>query len=188
MSDGTDPLSGRFPWQNSRHSALLFRPSDRANARAFQKGRKPRKLGRTLPVPNQSPESRFDKILIYEPYHQSITIDDTWTTETIDFTEGMFWLVNLTDTGVLPPTNENDLRTLDQWASAFGSAGLVNPSINSLQLGIGSGNPEVDAYVDYLDFSSASGSMSWDFGIPEPSATLQFLIGGTLLSLLRRRK
>jgi hypothetical protein len=93
-------------------------------------------------------ETAGDKILVYEPYHQHVTLDDTWTTEMINSTEGRFWLVNLTAVGsALPPTNQADLRTLQEWQTEFSSAGETG-LITSLQLGVGSGNPGLDSYVD----------------------------------------
>jgi hypothetical protein len=129
-------------------------------------------------------EERFDKILVYEPYHQATTVDDLWTIETVTATQGLFWLVNLDPVGsTLPATNQADLRTLDEWSTVFNASGLgLDAKIDSIQLGIGSGNPELDTYVDYLEFTSGSGTTQWNFGVPEPTtASLLGLLGSALL-------
>jgi hypothetical protein len=132
-------------------------------------------------------ETTFDKILVYEPYHQQVTLDDTWTTEMISPTEGRWWLVNLTLGGVLPPTNQADLRTLQQWQTEFSDAG-ESGMITSLQLGVGSGNPNLDSYVDYLSFDNGIESTTWNFEapIPEPT-TLALAVLGLLCMSYRRR-
>jgi hypothetical protein len=128
-------------------------------------------------------EDQFDKILVYEPYHQAVTIDDIWKIETVNSTQGLFWLVNLDPASPLPATNQADLRTLDEWSTAFDASGLaLDAKIASIQLGVGSGNPELETYVDYFEFTSDSGTTQWNFGVPEPTtASLLGLLGTVLL-------
>ena len=118
-------------------------------------------------------ETVGDKILVYEPYLQGGAIqDEIWTTESMDTTEGEFWLVNLTGVSVLPATDPSDLRTLQQWQTEFNNAGQSGV-ITSLQLSIGSGSPGLDSYVDFLSFSSSAGQTTWNFEatpVPEPTA------------------
>jgi hypothetical protein len=135
-------------------------------------------------------ENRFDKILVYEPYLQGsvATPDNTWTIESIAYTSGKFWLVNLTASGALPVTNVADLRTLADWATAFDGAGQTG-NVVSLQIGVGSPNPNQDSYVDFLSSGSGTAQTIWNFAsvVPEPSSSL-FLLGTGLPFLLRRRR
>jgi hypothetical protein len=134
-------------------------------------------------------ETVGDKILVYEPYLQAGTIQDgTWETEAINLTGGRFWLVNLTVGGVLPPTNQADLRTLQEWQTEFSGTG-ESGLITSLQLGVGSGNPSLDSYVDYLAFSNGIENTTWDFEAPIPEPTTLALAALALLGIgYRRRK
>lgn len=114
-------------------------------------------------------EHEFDKILVYEPYLNGPALDDTWTEVMITSTEGLWWLVNLNATGSsLPRGGEGDLRTLDQWITDFSAAGLGGATIASLQVGIGSGNPAQESYVDYLIYSNPGQgtATTWDFDAP----------------------
>lgn len=135
-------------------------------------------------------EDRFDKILVYEPYLQGsvATQDNIWTTESIAYTSGKLWLVNLTPGGALPVTDMSDLRTLDEWATLFGVAGATG-DIVSLQIGVGSPNPNQDSYVDFLSSGPGTAQTIWNFAsvVPEPSSALLLLGSGMMLVLRRRR-
>jgi hypothetical protein len=132
-------------------------------------------------------ETVGDKILVYEPYLQSTTLDDTWTIESPDRSQGWWWLVNLTSTGsTLPATNEADLRTLADWSTTFDTSGLgLDANIVSVQIGIGSGNPGLDSFVDSFEFTSSPGTTQWNFGVPEPTTACLLALLGT--ALLRRK-
>jgi len=131
-------------------------------------------------------EDRFDKILVYEPYHQAVTFDNLWQLETVTKTQGKFWLVNLDPVSALPATNQADLRTLEEWSTAFDASGLgLDAKIDSIQIGVGSGNPDLEAYVDYLEFTSGPGTTQWNFGVPEPTTACLLGLLGTIL--LRRQ-
>jgi hypothetical protein len=135
-------------------------------------------------------EDAFDKILVFEPYFNGATLDDTWIDEIITPTDGQWWLVNLNSNSSLPPGGAADLRTLDQWASDFAAAGLGGATVSSLQLGIGSGNPAQESYVDYLTYSNTAGgdTTTWDFDaaappVPSSTALLSFMLA-VLVGLL----
>lgn len=134
-------------------------------------------------------ETQGDKILVYEPYHQATTLDDIWTPESITPTEGKWWLVNLDGGSAMPPTNQADLRTLADWATAFDFSGLgLNTKIVSIQIGIGSGNPELDTYVDHLQMSSGDGTTQWNFGVPEPTSIVLAALSSACLFTRRSRQ
>ena len=71
-------------------------------------------------------------------------------------------------------------------------AGLVGSNISSIQLAVGSANPSLDSYVDYLSFTNAGDTQTWDFAVatvPVPAAV--WLFGSGLLGLVgvaRRKK
>ena len=132
-------------------------------------------------------ETVGDKILVYEPYLQSTTLDDTWTIESPDRSQGWWWLVNLTSTpSTLPATNEADLRTLEDWSTTFDASGLgLDAKIISTQIGVGSANPGLVSFVDYFEFTSGSGTTQWNFGVPEPTTACLLALLGT--ALLRRK-
>ena len=138
-------------------------------------------------------ETVGDKILVYEPYRNHTAIDDLWTTETITQSDGLWWLVNLNGTNSsLMATDNSNLKTLDGWLNEFSNAGLVGSNISSIQLGVGSGSPGLDSYVDYLSFTNAGDTQTWDFAVatvPVPAAV--WLFGSGLLGLVgvaRRKK
>lgn len=127
-------------------------------------------------------EAGFDLIFVYEPYNQNkITQTGVWceatTTEKITPTSGRFWVVNLSGTTTLPYGHLNaslnaggvarqaDLQTLATWAERFKAHPTVtSPTIVSVQLGIGSANPDLVAAVDYLTFSATGvGLTRWEF-------------------------
>lgn len=130
-------------------------------------------------------EDSFDKILVYEPYYNHTPLEDTWSTEIITETLGLFWLVNLNTTSVLPASDDSNLKTLDQWFTEFSIAGLVGSDISTFQLGIGAFNPGQVSYVDYLSYSRLGENQTWDFAVatvPVPSAI--WLFGSGLLGLI----
>jgi hypothetical protein len=135
-------------------------------------------------------EDGSDKILVYEPYLNAPKLDDTWTPEMITPMGGLWWLVNLNSTTVLPPGGTGDLRTLDQWVIDFAAAGLSGATIRSLQIGVGSGNPNQVSYVDYLIYSNTGlgTTTTWDFDAPairvSSSTGLISFILSVLLGLL----
>jgi len=136
-------------------------------------------------------EHRFDKILVYEPYLNHVTFDDVWVVDTLTRSAGLFWLVNLNPISSLPSGGIGDLRTLDEWNTEFSAAGLGGATATSLQVGIGSGNPELSAYVDYVTYTSAGQggtTTTWDFdaaGIPVSSSSGSLgVVLATLLGLL----
>jgi hypothetical protein len=142
-------------------------------------------------------EDGFDKILVYEPYFNGPKMDDTWTEEIITPATGRWWLVNLNPTSGLPPGGVGDLRTLDQWVVDFAAAGLGGATMGSLQIGVGSGNPAQESYVDYLIYSNTGQGLTttWDFDAPAiqvPSSTglisfiLSMLLGLVGVSVLLR--
>jgi hypothetical protein len=113
-------------------------------------------------------EDSFDKILVYEPYFNGPQMDDTWTPVVITPSTGRWWLVNLDPGSALPPGGVGDLRTLDQWVIDFAAAGLAGATMTSLQIGVGSGNPAQESYVDYLIYSNSGQgtATTWDFDAP----------------------
>ena len=136
-------------------------------------------------------EDLFDKILVYEPYYNHTPQEDKWSTEIITETNGVFWLVNLNTTSDLSATDDSNLKTLDQWFTEFSAAGLDGADISTFQLGIGTGNPGLDAHVDYLSYSRLGENQLWDFAVtPVPPPSAIWLFGSGLLGLIsfaRRR-
>jgi hypothetical protein len=132
-------------------------------------------------------ETVGDKILVYEPYFQSVTLDDTWTIESADRSQSRWWLVNLTSSAsTLPATNQADMRTLEDWSTTFNTSGLgLDAKIVSIRIGVGPANPGLESYVDYLEFTSGSGTTQWNFGVPEPTTACLLALLGT--ALLRRQ-
>lgn len=128
-------------------------------------------------------EIAFDLIFVYEPYHQKRTLDlgnmwsETQTMETITLEDGLFWVVNLNSASPLPfghgtasmntgsdgQPRQSTLKTLAEWADELSDAGLTSPVIRSVQLGVGSANPNVNAAVDFLEFESGNTSYRWEF-------------------------
>lgn len=143
------------------------------------------KLGVNTSLPNasgNSHEAAFDLIFVYEPYNQAkMTQTGVWceaTTEQISPTSGRFWLVNLSGStnttlpyGHVTAANnaggvprQADLQTLEVWAQRLSNHGVMGPAIVSVQLGIGSTNPNLTAAVDYLTFSASNVSpIRWEF-------------------------
>ncbi|MCX5659276.1 MAG: Ig-like domain-containing protein [Planctomycetota bacterium] len=96
-------------------------------------------------------DAGYDKVLVYEPYQNHTTVDNTWTAESIDQNNGLWWLIDIGGAGA----NQAVTKTLGQWLNdpTYGarlSAGLIA----KLQIGIGSDNPNLDSYVDDLRFMS----------------------------------
>lgn len=96
-------------------------------------------------------ETSFDKILVYEPYYNHATLDNTWTHEAITLTSGKWWLVDIGGAGGMQGVS----KTLADWlADPTYGARLSTAQIVSLQVGIGSGNAGLDAYVDDLTYTA----------------------------------
>ncbi len=145
-------------------------------------------------------EQDWDKVLIYEPYDNpdaGTTPVGTWVTQTIDADNGTWWMFSresTTATGVINAPHNS--LTLNEWF-ADGTWGniLLDSKIVQVQLGVGSGNPDMVGYVDYLETSVLDGGMRNDFiapaaVVPEPSSFVLLGIGALGLAGLgwRRRK
>ncbi len=84
-------------------------------------------------------------------------------------------MVNLTTDGSsgIQATSQSDLRTLAEWQAVLSRVG---GTINSLQLGVGSGNAQQQSYVEWLAYTNsdtsngATASTTWYFyAAPLPS-------------------
>lgn len=123
-------------------------------------------------------ESRFDKILVYEPYLNPlgrVLQSGAWTLETINQATGKWWIVDLDGAVALRPNKQaygigGPYLTLGGWLAdpAYGAV-LSTGTIVSIQVGVGSGNPSFDGNVDYLTYTLSSGTHTANFG-PIPDA------------------
>lgn len=145
-------------------------------------------------VPSSRPgESAFDKFLIYEPYANPASGDPgtgVWVSQSFSLNSGLWWLRDR-NTG----TNYNlpyAGLTLAQWLAdgTFGTL-LSSGDIVAVQIGQGSGNPGLTAYVDALDYTYGVSptTNSYVFGTvtPEP-ASISLLALGALALCRRSRK
>ncbi|MFA9478940.1 PEP-CTERM sorting domain-containing protein [Phycisphaerales bacterium AB-hyl4] len=134
-------------------------------------------------------ENDWDKVLIYEPYDNPSGGNPPtgqWITQTLDAETGTWWMFDRTTlTTVNAPHNS---LTLAEWMDdeEWGTL-LTGATIVDIQLGVGSGNADVDSYVDYLSVSFDGGVMSTTYNfIPEPTSLTLLGIGGMMM--LRRRR
>ena len=135
-------------------------------------------------------ENNWDKVLVYEPYGNSVgnPPDNVWVTESITAATGKWSLFDRnTSTSHQLPLNG---LTITQWFSdATYGALLTGAEIVDVQVGQGSGNPGTDGYVDWMQTSVLNGGELVDFvAIPEPASLA--LAGSAALGLfvVRRRR
>jgi hypothetical protein len=118
-------------------------------------------------------ESRFDKILVYEPYLNPlgrVLNDNQWTTETITQSGGKWWLVDLDGNIAGGYGGGGPYQTLSEWLSdPHYGATLGGGIIKSIQLGVGSGNPGHESFVDNLAYSITSGDYVVNFEAAPPA-------------------
>lgn len=121
-------------------------------------------------------EAAFDKFLIYEPYDNPNAADPgagVWKTQSFDLNNGDWWLVDRTagNLQVNPPHNSLSLQA---WLNdpTYG-ARLSGGTIVNVQIGQGSGNPNLTSYVDFASYTygASSATENYYFGqVPEPAS------------------
>ena len=126
-------------------------------------------------------EPAFDKFLIYEPYDNPNAADPgagVWKTQSFGLNNGDWWLVDRTlgNVQVNPPHNS---LTLQGWLNhpTYGTL-LAGGTIVNVQIGQGSGNPNLTSYVDFASYTYGPGAVTenYYFGqIPEPAS---FVLAG----------
>lgn len=144
------------------------------------------------PASSRPGEALFDKFLIYEPYDNPDSADpgvNVWVTQSFDQTNGDWWLVDRT-AGNLQVNPPHSSLSLSEWLSdgTYGTL-LSGGTIVAAQLGIGSGNENLNSYVDTLTYTYGASptTETYYFGtaVPEPSTV--GLLGVGALALLSRR-
>lgn len=132
--------------------------------------------------------------LIFEPYWngavstgdwQGVTIDEN-TGSGSDSTGGWWWSggFEIASGAGGPP-----LRSLAEWVAAFSASDptdFANAQITGVSLGLGSYNPDTDAYADGISIKSGSIDQTFNFQVPEPATLGLFGLGGLLLGRRRR--
>ncbi len=133
-------------------------------------------------------ENNWDKLLVQVPTETA----DTWLTQTISWTTGLWFIVDRT-TGTNSSATPLTLEEMYN-ANTLGFETKIDQSsakIVSLEFGLGSGQRNANNYISYLQTSIYNGGDRVTFAaVPEPST---FVLAGTgLLATfglhLRRRR
>jgi hypothetical protein len=140
---------------------------------------------------NHSGESSWDLLLVAE---LDTPTANAWTTYTLDGSTkyrlfdqaGNSFFPSAGGYGQTGTDNQYGL-TLSQWAASSYATDLfgTGATINNIQLGLGSGAPASNGWVDNLTFSPLNGGQEVNF-VPEPSS-LALVLGLGGLALLSRR-
>jgi hypothetical protein len=107
--------------------------------------------------------------LIYEAYRQAPVVDGQWNEQFVDYTNGEFWLREVTPGGgalaEYSNSNQQPQLTLQEWAAIFEGLG-VPADIVGVGMGVGTYNPNQHSYVRYFATSGDAGTSwcEWWFG------------------------
>ena len=141
---------------------------------SFKLGVKTSDFGSTG-VSSRTGENVWDKIMIYEPGNlNGGTSDGLWSTDTVDFTTGKWWVFDRTQivSNIGAPITLSDMSTSGTMLGTKTLADIYTlitapgAHITSVQFGIGSGNAGGSVHVNEVTANYYNGGNTLTFGAP----------------------